>query len=337
MEDLNHGWFVAMAEQREGPMTQEDVEHLLSSGRAGPETLVWQRSLTDWTPAESVPLFDAVLTRDAPPPLPNAHDRQEEMSRIEEEPKGMRGKGQLEQEPPRLAEDSLDPTFEKEEETPTPLTGLGRKTVFGLYVMAGLSGIAAISSFGEFAFIQDVMAGGAFSDERAEAIDDRQGLIASLWFIGFLIVGILFIRWLRTAHDRAVAVDPKSVRYSKPWTIWGWIVPVVFLWIPFRIVKDSWRVLLRSERESAPGFMVGWWGLFLTMNALGYLSFQLISRDGLDLLLVGSATGMLSDVVAVPAALLAVKIVKEIERGVLSMAPAPLGPNLVSKPIGKRP
>ena len=196
MDDLDLGWFVAMAEQREGPMTRRDVELFFFSGRADPETLVWHHSLVDWTPAKNVPLFNGTLSRHDPPPLPKARDRPEELkSWMEEGPKDVHRSGPSEQELSRLAPDPADLTPQTEGQSPSLSTGLGRKTVFGLYAMAGLSAIAALSSYGEYYFIQEVMAGGPFSEERAEAIDDRQQLMGSLWFIGFLIVGIIFIRW----------------------------------------------------------------------------------------------------------------------------------------------
>jgi hypothetical protein len=265
--------------------------------------------------------------RREPPSLPGAgaqHPSQgTESSLMHEGPAELRNKGQVGNEAPRPAPRPVEAATTEGGRSPAPSTSHGRKTVVGLYMMAGVSAIAALSSFGEYAFLQDVMAGAPFSDDRAATIDARQRLMAFLWIIGSLVVAVLFIRWLRNAHDQAVTMDPENVRYSKPWTIWGWIVPVVLLWIPFRIVKDTWRVLVGSDTDSAPGFMVWWWGLFLTMNALAYMSFQLVSREEPDLLLAGSATGMLSYLAAIPAALLAVRVVKEIDQA-LSVMGTPL-------------
>ncbi len=54
-------WYYETNGRSEGPVPAETVRSLLASGRVPLTTLVWSEDLTDWTPANQVPLFAAIL------------------------------------------------------------------------------------------------------------------------------------------------------------------------------------------------------------------------------------------------------------------------------------
>jgi hypothetical protein len=58
--------------------------------------------------------------------------------------------------------------------------------------------------------------------------------------------GTTFLGWLFQARRKAVVIGGAAQRWSSPWVVLGWVIPVASLWIPRRIVIDVWRA-------SAPG------------------------------------------------------------------------------------
>ncbi|MEI5007743.1 DUF4328 domain-containing protein [Streptomyces sp. PmtA] len=98
----------------------------------------------------------------------------------------------------------------------------------------------------------------------------------------FVACGVVFILWFRRARINAEVFAPDRHSLVRGWAVWGWIVPVVNLWIPRRVALDIWSA-------SAPGAHLGpaprqsnrlvnaWWtawigGYVPTLAALTYVN-----------------------------------------------------------------
>ncbi|WP_406301120.1 DUF4328 domain-containing protein [Streptomyces sp. NBC_00885] len=71
--------------------------------------------------------------------------------------------------------------------------------------------------------------------ERVERLYSLAGVLQT---IAFVLCGIVFILWFRQMRENAQLCAPDAHRRSPGWAVWGWIVPVVFLWFPRRITLD---------------------------------------------------------------------------------------------------
>lgn len=65
------GWYYASNNQRIGPVTVEQLRHLLSVGSVGANDLIWTEGMADWQPAGSVP---GLMTAPPPQPQPPPYD-----------------------------------------------------------------------------------------------------------------------------------------------------------------------------------------------------------------------------------------------------------------------
>lgn len=199
-----------------------------------------------------------------------------------------------------------------ETEPETTLERRGRAARYALLVMLVVAVVSALSSAGEYVFVSNAAAGKAITMAQAEAIDMRQRLLAILYFIGFVITAILFIRWQRTAFDRTAAIVAGVMPHSKPWTIWGWIVPIACLFVPYRIVKQIHTTATRD----VSAVLVGWWWFFwLASNLAAYVGLILSLSDTLPEIVAGSAAGLAGDVLTIPAAFLAARIIADVSSG----------------------
>lgn len=306
MEGDQLGWFAHVSGERSGPFPQSKLEEMILHGDVGPGTLVWHHSLDDWKPVSEVPELSATLERVVPPPVPS-------LPRLTEDAKQELFPSSLQSSDLPLRSSSVAQPPQATDPGRRTSTGIGTATVSGLWVMAVVSLISAIASYDELSFIDRVLAGGSFSQVEADAIDNRVALLALVWLVGFVVVAILFISWLRKAYGEARRLDADSIRYGKAWTVWSWVVPIAFLYIPFRIVRDVWTALRTVGAPSASEFIMQWWLLFLATNALAYVGFSLVSSDDPSLLRTGSLMGLASDAAGVIAALLAVRLVRTID------------------------
>ena len=67
-------WYYAKEDQQHGPISDQEIQSLISSGKVGPADEVWRDGMDDWRPAGEVPELFAERPV-APPPMPSAPGR----------------------------------------------------------------------------------------------------------------------------------------------------------------------------------------------------------------------------------------------------------------------
>jgi hypothetical protein len=82
----------------------------------------------------------------------------------------------------------------------------------------------------------------------------------------FIVVSL----WLHQSR-RFVQVRGLRYRFRLPivWTWLGWFVPIVSLWFPVRVVRDTWEATLRRR---VAGLLVPWWGCWLLMSWIAWMT-----------------------------------------------------------------
>jgi hypothetical protein len=82
-------------------------------------------------------------------------------------------------------------------------------------------------------------------------------------FLGFLVTVVVFVVWFRRARINADGSDWRQ-RRAAGWTIWGWIVPIASLFVPFQLMGDIWRAgLADDERHRVAVLPAAWWTTWL--------------------------------------------------------------------------
>ena len=65
-------WYYALGGERLGPVSQEQLRELSSSGQLQASDLVWQEGMADWTPAGEVQGLLPAAAEAGPPPVPGS-------------------------------------------------------------------------------------------------------------------------------------------------------------------------------------------------------------------------------------------------------------------------
>ncbi len=68
--------------------------------------------------------------------------------------------------------------------------------------------------------------------------------------------GIAFIVWLWRARINAENHGWPQ-RRARGWAFWGWVIPVVSLWIPFQFLGDIWRAGLPERKRNRTAWLPG--------------------------------------------------------------------------------
>ena len=83
-----------------------------------------------------------------------------------------------------------------------------------------------------------------------------------------LLIGTLFVAWLWLAYRQT----PPPRRYQRGWVIGGWLLPGANLWLPPRLVYETWVNSARFrtvERQAIGTIVTAWWtGLLVAVGLL---------------------------------------------------------------------
>ena len=88
--------------------------------------------------------------------------------------------------------------------------------------------------------------------------------------------------WLWRARLNAEVLAPNyEHRHRRGW-VWGaWVVPIVFLWFPFNVVRDIATATRDTERSRPSARFVGfWWVTWLVYVVAVQISSRLVPWNG---------------------------------------------------------
>jgi Domain of unknown function (DUF4328) len=94
-------------------------------------------------------------------------------------------------------------------------------------------------------------------------------LLIIMWLL-LLPITVVFLIWFYRARQNAGQLDWRQ-RWSPGWSIFGWFVPICFLWFPFQIMLDIWRAALPGpQRAKFPLRPAAWWACWCLAWFTGY-------------------------------------------------------------------
>lgn len=92
------------------------------------------------------------------------------------------------------------------------------------------------------------------------------GLMVSLWILFTIISYIVGTVWLRRCWANAEVLTPGGLPFGRGWATAGWLVPVLSIWMRWRISLGLWRA---SGVSGAPRLVHLWWGASLVSGGVG--------------------------------------------------------------------
>jgi hypothetical protein len=198
---------------------------------------------------------------------------------------------------------------------------VARWTICLLLACLALEGATMASGFSHRALVARLAAGATLVPNDAGGSDARDRAIVLLKLVALLGAGVFWLTWLHRAYGNLALVGSKRSRFSRGRAVGYWFIPLVNLVLGYQVMKDLWlRSDSLNDRDGydslpAPTYLTGWWGTSVSWGVLGRLV-AYMARDARTPLELTNATdmGMLVNAVGVVAALLAIKVVWEIDR-----------------------
>lgn len=202
----------------------------------------------------------------------------------------------------------------------SPASGAARWTQ-GLLIAGMVLALAGVVT----GALQIAGAGEAVPEGELDPREALHALVGLLQFVVWLGTAAAFLAWFYRSHKNLPALGSTRHEYSPGWAVGGFFVPFLNLVRPVQVMREVWYCSDPSglERDSAlDAFsvrkqlgtppLIGWWWAFLllssfTGNVAGRA--RLISNPTPELLQFANVVAVISDVLDIPAAFLAIRLV----------------------------
>lgn len=138
--------------------------------------------------------------------------------------------------------------------TYTPPGSRSAAAIVALYVKVGACVLAIGADVGRIIVTGRLADGRALPDKLAKA-DQLVAFGAIVELVAFLVAAALFLRWQARAHRNLEALGAGPQRVGAGIIVW--LIPVVNLVAPWRIVLSLWRA--GEPGRSAPRLFAAWW------------------------------------------------------------------------------
>jgi hypothetical protein len=144
-------------------------------------------------------------------------------------------------------------------------------------------------------------------------------LVAGVRFIGFILMAVFFIMWMRRAYHNLHKAGSRNLRHSEGWASGAWFVPILnFAW-PLQIMRDIWEEtqnVFRPQNQQRYEYEEDnitrwWWAMFLASGFVTQIASFMMRTGNIHGGYMFAALGTLGYVFA---GILAVTMVKRISR-----------------------
>lgn len=96
------------------------------------------------------------------------------------------------------------------------------------------------------------------------------GITSVLTFVGLIYLW----QWTDSLYLTARAIQPEGFGYRKGWTFWGWALPIANLWIPKRILDNTYKIITGSIGEPLTLKSRNWWALWIGASITSIFGFN---------------------------------------------------------------
>ncbi len=189
--------------------------------------------------------------------------------------------------------------------------GLTRFVVVMLWIVLAMELISILSDIG-----MAMMLSRDFTNEEASANYARQGIVAIVYTITYLVTAIGFLKWTYRAAANSVGFGAKRMTNTPGWSVGWYFVPIMTLFKPFEAMKEIYQVSLYPPKwrlQPVSALLRWWWAFWLISNLVAQIVFR-FPGENVEQLQISTRLAIFSSVIGIPVNLLAIKLISTIAR-----------------------
>lgn len=158
---------------------------------------------------------------------------------------------------------------------------------------------------------------GTLDQATANEWDSQTQGAALLYLVDFVASAIAFLAWLSRSVENVPPLGAGTLWVSPRWAIGWWFVPVANLFKPYQVVRDLLGQLRVPEHDGGSRVTLAWWICWIAGGLSTAIATRLVLvqvEPSLDNLRTGVALQVLGDSVLAISGVLAILVVREIQK-----------------------
>jgi len=199
-----------------------------------------------------------------------------------------------------------------------PNTTRALNLILLLWINFWISTLTLAASVFRFIISNKTKNGKAISGQVVEALNLAENLIGLTYFVAFTVSAVFFISWFRRAYHNLHQFK-SSLGYTDGWAAGGWFIPVINLFMPFKIMNEMYReadhLLTRTHNIGSrlPRWHLSlWWAFWILSMAIGQIFLWLVvvnfSQEKIN---TDGIINLAEAIVNIPLTVLVIKVVEE--------------------------
>jgi len=139
-----------------------------------------------------------------------------------------------------------------------------------LLASAAVAWLAVGVNFAEIRRVRDVAGGGSTTVQERVAYELTGRAVRGSQIALVIGTGVIFLTWLYRARVNVRAFGARRLRFSRNWTVLGFLIPFANIVLPYRVIREVWQASDPSTtapfdwRVVRPGPLLSiWWALFV--------------------------------------------------------------------------
>jgi hypothetical protein len=145
-----------------------------------------------------------------------------------------------------------------------------------------------------------------------------QGVVALLQFPCYILTVVFFLIWLNRANKNLTPLGANNLEFSSGWAVGWWFIPFANLVKPFQVVREVWNesdpdvdpnYSFLSSSMGTPPLLGFWWAFWIISNIAANISSRMLEVETPKDLEVSGYVFIVSGILMVVAAILAIKVV----------------------------
>jgi hypothetical protein len=177
----------------------------------------------------------------------------------------------------------------------------------------------------EYGLIDDAIHGKQPPQGQAALYDSVESMTGIVEFLVYLATVVMFCIWTHRAYKNLQLLRVPGLKHSPGWAVGYFFIPILSLFKPCVVFLEMWRASdpntdlddHHSWNARSGGTLVGlWWTFWIISNVVSNISARMGLRSGqasLEELKMQAIVSGLAHCVAIPAAILAILVVKGIQ------------------------
>ena len=191
-------------------------------------------------------------------------------------------------------------------------------SVVTLVIYAVVAGFGMLASANDLISLRALKSGIEVSGSAIDSLFVLHDALHGLRVIALWLCAIPVVAWIYQANVGARALGATGISFSPFASVIWFVVPVAYLWMPYRAVSQVWRASHDPEgwREArVPNHVRWWWGLWVLLNlsnrALRSLATNL---EGIDSYIQFGYLSQVNNLVALLASVLLIVLIRRLAR-----------------------